>query len=160
MGYFVAGMIGRQIPIACFARRYDLHAPIPLVQGLALLPLRDSDLDSFVPLPVSGEVAGFTYLSDQFKSILVENSADEPLMYFEAEYFGGTGSQAAIVFHKHAPSYGPECSNIGPINQALQFLGVKIEAGSRDEFETVGLHIHRSTEDWIELNAVDPDNGG
>lgn len=70
-------------------------------------------------------------------------------MYFETEYHGGHGGQGAAVFLNGDLIFGPQWDEFGPINHALMLLGVKIEPPAMDEFDTVGLYRHRSTEDWL-----------
>ena len=53
-----------------FARQKALPAPVPLVAGLALLPLRDEDMDSFLPPPLTGWHEDFASLTDQLMSEL------------------------------------------------------------------------------------------
>ena len=68
------------------------------------------------------------------------------LAYVEAEFFGGAGHQSAVGFLDGAVALGPVASR-DAINQALRFLGV-LPAGKQDEFDTVGLFRHRSTDAW------------
>lgn len=150
MGHFVTGLIAKPRALSAFAERRSLHGPVPLALGLALLPLRDDDLDSFLRPPMTDHSAGFTYLSHQLRQELAAASADGPLMYFETEYFGGTGAQGAAVFEDGQLVFGPASAEFGPINAALAAMGVQVAAPARDQFETVGLHRHRHTEDWLE----------
>lgn len=134
-----------------FARQKALPAPVPLVAGLALLPLRDEEMDSFLPPPLTGWHEEFASLTDQLMSELGKASRSGRVMYFETDYFGGPGGQGAVVMENENVIYGPVYADIGPINAALALLGVTVAAPARDEFETVGLDRHRSTEDWLEL---------
>jgi hypothetical protein len=68
------------------------------------------------------------------------------LAYVEAEFFGGAGHQSAVGFRDGATVLGPVAGR-DAINQALRFLGVT-PAGKQDEFDTVGLFRHRSTDAW------------
>ena len=149
MGHLVTGFIGNPETLAAFAGRVALRPPVALPAGLALLPLRDSDLDSFLPLPLTGETEGFTYLSEQLLEVLSQLSVNEPVMYFETEYFGGAGMQGAVVMERCRAVYGPRSAESGPINEALALLGVRICPPARDQFETLGLGRHRSTADWL-----------
>jgi hypothetical protein len=153
MGHFVTGLIAKPETLAAFAQKHSLHAPVPLATNLAFLPLRDDDLDSFLKPPLTGHPNGFTYLSEQLSRQLAAESVASPIMYFETEYFGGNGGQGAAVFSGGALTFGPEWAEIGPINTALALLGVRVIAPAQDEFETVGLYRHRSTEDWLEPGA-------
>lgn len=150
MGHFVTGLVARPQVLAAFAETHSLHSPAPLLEGWAILPLRDDDLDSFLWPPLTDHSEGFTHLSDQLRRAIAAASGHGPLMYFETEYFGGTGGQGAAVFADGKLVFGPAHAEIGPINEALAFMGVRVVAPARDHFETVGLHRNRSTWDWFE----------
>jgi hypothetical protein len=153
MGHFVTGLIAKSETLDSFAQRHSLHAPIALCEGLAILPLRDEDIDSFIKPPLTGHSPGFIYLSEQLRSELAAASAGAYLMYFETEYFGGNGVQGAAVFHNGLLAFGPKSAQSGPINDALALLGVMTKPPAPDEFEHAGLHRHRHTEDWLESDA-------
>ena len=79
-----------------------------------------------------------------------------PVAYVEAEFFGGVGEQAAVVWDRGEAVFGPTAQqfpsdvaavNVGPINGALRALGVTAVDG-RDEFDSLGLGRHRHVEDW------------
>lgn len=150
MGHCVTGLIANPRVLASFAAARSLHAPVSLQQGLALLPLRDDDIDSFVKPSVSGRPTGFKYLSDEFVRELAAASLAGAILYFETDYAGGAGTQGAAVFDGGLVVFGPASSGRGPINRALASLGVRSDAAATDEFESVGLHHHRRTEDWME----------
>jgi hypothetical protein len=69
--------------------------------------------------------------------------------FFIGELDGGLGGQGAAVFKDGEVIFGPRWAKIGPINHALKLLGIGIEPPAYDGFETVGLHLHRDTEDWF-----------
>jgi hypothetical protein len=150
LGHIVTGLIANPSILEAFSRRHSLHKPVALGGELAMLPLREVDLHSFRDVLSPGETKGFCHLSKQLIEELRRSSCDGPLMYFETEYFGGLGMQGAAVFQDGEPTFGPKWAEIGPINQALQLLGVRVERPARDEFETVGLGRHRNTEGWLE----------
>lgn len=150
MGHFVTGLIAAEAVLQGFSERYELHRPISLPQGLAILPLRDEDIDAFIPGPHVGHPDGFTYLSQQLAAMISQASELGRIMYFETEYFGGSGAQGAVVYDHRACIFGPESAEFGPINRALALLGVRPSPTAHDEFETIGLDRHRSTEDWLE----------
>jgi hypothetical protein len=150
MGHHVTGLIAAEGLLQRFAARHGLHPPVSLPQDLAILPLTDEDIDRFVPASRSGHVAGFTYLSQPFATVMRETSADGRIMYFETDYFGGMGAQGAVVYDQGVCIFGPESGELGPINRALSLLGVKAAPFARDEFEAIGLHRHRSPESWLE----------
>ena len=150
MGHNVTGLISTAETLCKFAVRHKLHQPISLAKGLAILPLRDEDIDAFIPAPQSGYPDGFVYLSQQLAAALCNASEEGALIYFETEYFGGSGAQGAAVYKGGTCILGPERADFGPINRALALVGVRTESPAHDEFETVGLQRHRSSEDWLE----------
>jgi hypothetical protein len=88
----------------------------------------------------------FSLLSPEGASCVGEVCAAGAFAYVEAEFFGGAGHQSAVGFRDGAIHLGPVAAR-DAINQALRFLGVQ-PAGKQDEFDTVGLFRHRSTDAW------------
>lgn len=152
MGHFVTGLVAQPKQLEEFAEKHSLHKPIALTQGLSILPLRDEDLDAFLKPPMIGHPEGFTYLSEQLVNEVAPASESGAILYFETEYFGGTGAQGAAVFSKGSLVFGPKSAESGPINEALRVLGVKVTPPAFDEFEAIGLNRHRHTEDWLEIS--------
>jgi hypothetical protein len=124
---------------------------VALGQHLFLLPMTDA-------LTVAGapQLDGFWKASEGFGRALAACSASGPVAFVEAEYFGGTGEQSAMVWdagqvvlgHLHLAA-GASIPAVGtPISQALRRLGV-ITGEHQDEFDAVGLGRHRDTEDWL-----------
>ena|SRR5262245_24042472 len=150
MGHAVRGLIARPETLEALACKHSLRPPVALSAGLAILPLRDTDLDSFLDRPFSSNPEHASLLSEEFMGELGTASRGGALMYFETDYFGGQGTQAAAVFQDGALVFGPESAELGPINAALQLLGVRIAPPAVDEFDTVGLGRHRHTNDWLE----------
>jgi hypothetical protein len=146
----VTGLIAKPAILESFAREHALHPPIALAAGLAILPLRDVDIDSIVVPPCDYDDEHPQYLSRQLIDLLRRTSHQGPLIYFETEYFGGMGGQGAAVFQDGEVTFGPQWGQIGTINQALRLLGVRVEPPADDEFDTVGLGRYRRTERWLE----------
>ncbi len=117
---------------------------VPLTPALGLCPLTEPLRDAlgvgFLPL-TDGEI-----LPASFSARLASASVGGKLAYIEAEYFGGIGTQASVLYADGRESGEPMASP-DAINQALRFLGV-IAADGNDEFETAGLNAHRNTETW------------
>lgn len=147
MGHFVTALIAKPTLLEAFSREHSLPWPIALVSGLAILPLRKIDLDLFQPLPSAER--GLQYLSGRLLDELRCSSHQGSLIYLETEYWGGEGGQGAAVFKDGELIFGPQWAEIVPINHALRLLGVTIEPPAHDEFETVGLDLHRDTEGWL-----------
>jgi hypothetical protein len=152
MTHCVTGLIEKPGPLGAFSRKHGLHNPLVLAHGLEILPLRDEDIDSFLTPPMTGLPEGFNYLSDQLIQMLSPASSDSSIIYFETEYFGGTGTQGAALFKNGALIYGPVSAEHGPINNALSMLGITTISPAIDAFDTIGLGLHRHTEDWLELS--------
>jgi hypothetical protein len=121
---------------------------IPLVDGLSLIPLDDDALDS-VAADYSQTADGFSYLSPSLAAFLAEHSSHAALVYFETDYFGGDGTQAAVAYRDGHPLSPTPSSGDGAINRALGCLGITPN-GAFDAFAYVGLSRYRHTSDWIE----------
>jgi hypothetical protein len=66
------------------------------------------------------------------------------------------GAQTAMVFEKGNVVFGPRThrtddgnSDLTPIREALQVLGVKKQPHPFAEFDCVGLGRYRDNEDWL-----------
>lgn len=149
MGHYVTGLIGQRPSLERFAARHSLHAPVPLTQGLELLPLRDIDLEVILQPPWEAPLSGFNHLGQQFLAEIIASSEHAALVYFETDYFGGLGAQGAVAVRNGQVVFGPVSGEIGPINEALASLGVEVIPPAHDAFESIGLDRHRSAEDWL-----------
>ncbi|TDT98246.1 hypothetical protein EDD99_6468 [Streptomyces sp. 846.5] len=103
----------------------------------------------------TAQTMGFWFLPGGFERVLSAWSGTGPVVYVEAEYFGGVGTQRTAVGARGALAFGPfaveENESVPregtPISRALRLLGVAADRGL-DEFDTVGLRRHRHVEDW------------
>ncbi len=112
-----------------------------------LLPLLDDDVDAMIPAPQTGHVDGFVQLSAQLADLLRGASAAGALVYLETDYFGGVGTQAAVAYRHGEVLGAPRASGeIGPINDALRAIGVRVLRPAIDEFDSIGLQHHRRFE--------------
>lgn len=94
-------------------------------------------------------------LSAALTELLARWSHRGPVAYLEAEFAGGSGHQASVVWLDGATTWGP-CFDAAldgpraewPINAALVRVGA--EPGRWiDLFAEVGLHLEGSTEGWL-----------
>ncbi|MBL8297036.1 MAG: hypothetical protein JNN30_01705 [Rhodanobacteraceae bacterium] len=154
MAHFVTGLIARHAALRNVATRYGLVTPIALTEVMSLLPLDADALERLQPEEQHEFYDGFNYLSLALARTLKFASDRCMLLYFETEYFGGMGTQGAAVFRDGEIVFGPQSAELGPINNALAVLGVRVQPPAVDEFETVGLQRHNSAEEW--LNSVPP----
>jgi hypothetical protein len=150
MGYTVIGFIVNAEHARQIAAAHPQLKGAPLEQGFTLFPLTDEKIDSLLEPSETHEFSGFHHLSQRLFAFLERLSAGSPVLYFETEYFGGLGEQSAIVLHEGKVVYGPRQDKIGPISEALRLMGARKQAGDFDEFASVGLARHRSSEDWLE----------
>jgi hypothetical protein len=132
----------------------NLRAPLPgtlkviqLSAGVDMVPIDASALKAlglpFLPLTDEGSAGlppGISQLCEQL-------SAHSSLAYIEAEFFGGSGTQAHAIYSAGKPVGEPAVSE-SSINDALRYLGIS-KGDSLDEFEAVGLDRHRNTESWL-----------
>jgi hypothetical protein len=101
-------------------------------------------------LPLADE--GTEQLPQALEKICLALSRNGNSAYVEAEYFGGTGTQASVVFRNGRIELGPLVSE-SAINQAVAALGA-LKGSSHDEFEALGLGKYRETDGWLSLSGV------
>jgi hypothetical protein len=118
---------------------------VALQNDIAMIPLSSAARARFgMPfLPLTDD--GSEQLPEPAADLLAHASCRGRLAYIEAEYFGGSGTQAHVLYESGAQIQ--IVVNGIAINEALRFLGVRADA-KVDEFATVGLGRHRNTEGW------------
>lgn len=145
MGYTLQAIIARSPLLS--AVKFPHTLAVPLEQGLELVPLVSAACEAlgleFLTLTDGGE----SELPPSFSSRCCEIAAHGKAAYIEAEYHGGDGIQACVMFHG-AQQVGPVVVAGDAINQALRFLGVSRNPG-KDEFSSVGFGTQRHTDDWL-----------
>ena len=138
------------------------NATIPLLFGLALVPHfrfypneDDFESDYQADGPYSDELLK---LSSRFAERLrLATSDGGSLVYLETDYFGGTGTQAAIAWKGGKIVVPPTRAAGGIINTALREIGVARASAPMfrrrpDEFDTLGLGQFRDFD--REMEAV------
>jgi hypothetical protein len=119
--------------LEAFLTRSSLGAELAAEVGSVAVPL-DQDV-ALVPVPEPGDPDDAelraAFLSDR-----------GPVVYVEAEYFGGVGEQRALLWR------GGVREELPTINAGLRGLGVRGTA-DRDEFDSLGLGRPRSTAEWL-----------
>jgi len=120
---------------------------VPLLSGISMLPLGKAFLEArgapFLPLTDAGE----TSLPSTIREVCARLAEGGDVVYVEAEFSGGEGIQASVLFHRGGVNDPPMLAT-DAINVALHALGVNPPAGT-DEFSAVGLGAHRDTEQWL-----------
>lgn len=156
MGHSLCGLILKGPYHQTEAQAYDLHG-IALGFDLTLFPINHTyALYWQHHLGVSGvlngpEVDCAIFPRERVLAVLMAQitATENPLFAIVlTDYFGGHGQQWAQVYQ------GAECVNpaIGSINAALRLLGV-VAASPKDEFDTVGLALHRRLPAYLEVYA-------
>ena len=97
----------------------------------------------FLPLTEGGEKTMPHSLIARCKKIALPGE----VLYLEAEYFGGVGTQAYAVINGGELVAGP-IVGADAINSALAFFGVNVSE-DQDRFGVVGLDKYRDTDPWV-----------
>lgn len=170
MGYQLAALIGAPTVLVGVAAALPDARVVDLTAELALVPLTEpvcAQLSAATGPADAQPVRGFRKLTGTLARLAAQGSKTAPLLYVEAETFGGPGSQAAIAWRDGRVSWGPVLTQdrdegredegfvtgVGlrnwAINAGLRHLGVRKAPDAIDEFDTVGLGRHRNTDHWI-----------
>ena len=174
MAYVLEALIVRGAPawpepVARLGRVVPLRSPD--AAPLGLLPLTGAVRSLLGDDGAAAPVLGFLELRQPVVELAAEASLTAPVAYVHAEFFGGGGFQAAVGWRGGKVAFGPRFTathrgerphrryrvvrsrrpsgalTAMAIDEALQFLGVEA-VGNNDEFDTVDLGAHRSTEGW------------
>jgi hypothetical protein len=120
MSHFVTALIAKAATLATFASQHSLREPIPFVQGFSILPLCDQDFESLTNGPTAFH-SGFTHWSERLSEELAKCSKTGTIVYFETEYFGGVGLQAAVAYDGGSLVFGPTSSK--RIGRSMKHFG-------------------------------------
>ena len=144
MGYYLQALIGHHGALHRHSKEFRSCRIVSLRADIAMIPLTDEFLEEIGDDDIA---ENFDKLSHPLEAWTLQISQDSPVACVEAEYFGGTGNQSAVVWNHGLRVLGPIHAP-DAINQALRLLG--INAGSaRDEFDAIGLGRHRDTVSWL-----------
>jgi hypothetical protein len=119
---------------------------IALTDILAMVPLRAEVRKRYnIPfLPLTDD--GVEVLPQSLDLLCRKLSRHGLIAYLEAEFFGGSGEQAHVLF-KDGVALGSPVIAEDAINQALRHFGI-LPDGHHDEFAALGLGRFRDTDDW------------
>ena len=138
MGFVCSGVVLSQAEVP------RGHSAVPLDAGLAYLqsPARDT-----------GSEQGLDHI-DWAQQIAHAVTSGVRVIYIEAEFFAGQGSQAAVGWNSGVLSFGPRRTQMPmedregytvvadqddmAINEALRWIGIR-RTPMQDEFDTVGI---------------------
>ncbi|HEX7105935.1 MAG TPA: hypothetical protein VF218_08225 [Acidothermaceae bacterium] len=146
MSYTLAAFIGKEPIVEAAAAMTGQHRVSRLAYSLHMLELSSS------PMSEGRFSEQFYFLTPQLASVAAIISTMGDIGYIEAEFFGGEGSQACMVWREGDVVFGPfreddEDPPVAPlrdwpINRALRFFGIRVDAHldeHMDEFRTVDL---------------------
>jgi len=154
MTYTLQALIAREEVLRVVSEQNVLMLIIPLKQNVGMLPITstlrkslDEDESRF------HEEHPFHRLFSTVQKNALNASSIGRIAYIEAEFFGGIGYQSAILWEDGKAILGPFLAqNLPlpemPINRVLREMGV-IASDQIDEFDTLGLGIHRETDKWL-----------
>jgi hypothetical protein len=148
MGYALEALIGRADVLQPLTT-FRAARVVPLSGELALLPMVEilrNAIQGQNHDPEKEPAWPFWYLSPEGAMTVAETCTEGALVYVEARFYAGVGTQASVGWANGALRHGP-LSAADAINRALRFLGVAPQDG-KDEFETVGLGRRRATHEW------------
>lgn len=156
MGHNVCGFIATYEHLAANVTRLPVRLFCKLRGGFGLVPFEDDGNE----LAVQGaEFERFVKLTERLRRWAERESIRFAIAYVETDYCGGIGSQSAVLWRAGSVVLGPLHSGISvrpgksvgelPINQVLRCIGV-VAQKPLDEFDTIGLGLKRSTEDWVD----------
>ena len=148
MGYAIEALIGRADVLQPMTS-YRSARVVPLGGELALLPMVEilrNAIQAQNHDPETEPQWPFWHLSPEGAMTIAETCTQGTLVYVEAQFYSGAGTQASVGWRDGALRHGPVAAP-DAINRALRFLGVEPAAG-KDEFETIGLGRRRATHEW------------
>src|SRR6266487_5106249 len=106
MAHFVTGFIIKTNFVPQIYSQYPSLRAVPLEQEVSLFPLTDELLDG-LRIPKFKALDDIGIIPSELTALLARLSVSSRVLYFETEYFGGSGSQFAVVFDKEKIVFGP-----------------------------------------------------
>ena len=145
MGHSFRGFIVRNAEWSGLPEGINETSPHALREGLVLLPLTDAlhdRISSAAADPVDGAFYYLCELSLAFGLQLTNGY----LVYYETDYFGGHGEQAAALWRHGRLEIAASRGERGPINDCLSPIANQPKKG--DAFDAVGLRRFRRIGDY------------
>ena len=129
---------------------------VPLAPGFGLVPVTGELLDDLSDDAGRAYPDAFWFLTAGLAERAAAVSAAGAVAYLEADIFGGTGTQAVVVWRGGQVVLGPARTTFragadhrdDAFNRALRELGVAAST-TGDEFTALGLGGRRHTDDWL-----------
>ena len=150
MGYELGALLTRRSVLESATGAYRSIRSVALSPEIMLVPMtEDLEEEMMIECDSTDDVpdAHFDCLTPQFAGWARDASKNGLVAYVEAGYFGGSGSQSAIVWENGQRTH-ELLHKSDAINVVLRLLGVHAAAGM-DEFDTIGLGRCRRTARWL-----------
>ncbi len=123
---------------------------VALPGGMEMIPLGE-DARAYYEIPycplTDEDDAGTPAAPPPLLRLCETLSRSGTIAYIEAEFFGGLGQQAHLIFAQGRQCASPLVAQ-DAINQALRALGAG-KGSAIDEFAALGLGRHRNTDAWL-----------
>ena len=165
MGHNLRAIIAKSGVLTPVANAWIHAETIELTQGFSLIKVTDlllDDINELINVKQNDPYDEFDDLTGSLHQLLLDESEKQRslLAYIETDYFGGVGTQTAILYENgvsHKPlkteskwdqenyCHSHEPIGIWAINTVLQKMGV-ICAGEKDEFDSIRLGWYRKTD--------------
>jgi hypothetical protein len=143
----------------------DGFAIVRLTADFGMLPITGDQVGRLDPVAAGDDRIPPDWMLRQPVAALARSiSADRAVVYIHSETFGGPGTRQAIAFRFGKLLYGPAATSdieadLEPgyhlawghnnaVNSGLRAIGV-VASDDLDEYETIGLTKHRTTEEWL-----------
>lgn len=150
MGYILHAFIGKQPDLQLIANKFHNAKLVNVGKKIFIIPMTEELYDEINELIISEDVGKLTYMSKNVEDKILTVIGNCCIGYVEAEYLGGQGGQAGILW-QNGRRYKLFDFGEGAINSVLKQLGIIAEIGL-DEFDTISLGRHRNKEDWLTSN--------
>lgn len=144
MGHCIRAVIGTRDSARRLAEDWLRAKVIELPQDFAMIFMTDDLLEDVGELlEVSDEQCfpELEYFTEEVKELIEYYSFRTKLTYIETDYFGGTGTQAGVLYENGRIAIGPRRGN-GTINILLREMGVWCYP-DKDEFDMLKLGKYR-----------------
>lgn len=148
--YILQAFIMRKSDQYKLTDHYKHAISIDIGYKLSLIPLTTELFDEMNKQATSALIGQFNYLTENIEIELLQSCENTQMIYIEADYWGGKGTQIVIIWENKQRRYLSHFTD-REINKALKALNI-VAAQGKDEFDTVGLGRHRTTEDWLTEN--------
>jgi hypothetical protein len=151
--YCLEALIGKGETLKSSTTAYQ-HAQIILLdQEIAMIPFSDALLKEIEEKDGSEKIEDDFYKFSSQIEMWAKNISNAGLViYVEAEFFGGEGSQSSIAWLNGKRVFGP-IHELHAINKALRLLGVQ-KKKAHDEFDAIGLGRHRCSNEWKVISSI------